>query len=106
MFEWQRSLFDQAANKSCGGALSNDSPRRLGFPAPRREDVFGIAVRLLASLEDQIASCLESHAVEAGRHRTVQRVALVLASTTTAIRFSDSITCSLVMTPWCSQLAR
>src|SRR5215212_7357238 len=78
MFEWQRSLFDQAANKSCGGALSNDSPRRLGFPAPRREDVFGIAVRLLASLEDQIASCLESYAVEAGRHGMVQRVALVL----------------------------
>src|SRR5260370_7643251 len=54
------------------------SAGRLGFPAPLRQDEFGIAVRLLASLEDQVAGRLEGDAVEAGRHRPVERIALVL----------------------------
>src|ERR1700730_24650 len=42
-------------------------PRRLGFPAPGGENVFGVAVRLLAALEDQVAGGLEGDAVEARR---------------------------------------
>src|SRR6478672_7204516 len=40
----------------------------LGFSAPRRQDEFGVAVRLLPPPEDQIAGGLEGNAVETGRH--------------------------------------
>ena len=61
---------------------SNDGrqlSRRLRFAAAGGEDVFGIAVRLLAALEDQVAGRPEGDAVEAGLHRPVQGIALVLA---------------------------
>src|SRR4029078_6225636 len=63
-----------------GGTVElKGSPRRLGFAPPCLQDEFSIAVRLLAPFEDQIASCLECDAVEAGSHRPVQRIAPVLA---------------------------
>src|ERR1700686_1642079 len=49
--------------------------RRLGFPAPCAQDEFGVAVRLLASLEDQVARRLEGDTVETGRHRADERIA-------------------------------
>src|SRR6516164_8007136 len=55
------------------------SARRLGLAASRGENVFGVAIRLLASLEDQVAGRLEGDAVETGRHRPVQGIAFVLA---------------------------
>ena len=38
--------------------------RPFGFTTPRREYVFGIAVRLLAALEDEVAGGLERDTVE------------------------------------------
>src|SRR6266852_9553796 len=55
------------------------SAGRLGFPAPLRQDELGVAVRLLASLEDQVAGRLESDAVETVRHRPIQRIAFILS---------------------------
>src|SRR5580698_9148064 len=52
---------------------------RFGLATARSEDVFGVTVRLLASLENEVARRLEGDTVETWRHRLVQRIALVLA---------------------------
>ena len=50
---------------------------RLQFQAARVEDGFGVAARLLASLEDEIAGGLEGDgALEIGGNRPVKRIAL------------------------------
>src|ERR1700728_3865563 len=78
------TMSQQKAPATCRGFRLRDvlrapSASRLGFAASLGQDELGIAVRLLASLEDEIAGRLESDAIETGRHRPVQRVALVLA---------------------------
>src|SRR5215475_2448272 len=57
---------------------ARQSARGLRFPAPRGKDVLGVAVRLLAALEDEIAGRLEGDAVEARGHRLVQGIAGIL----------------------------
>ena len=49
--------------------------RGLRLPTPRVENPLGVAVRLLASLEDQVAGGLKGDAVELRRHRLVERIA-------------------------------
>src|SRR6266850_7912476 len=54
------------------------SARGLRFLATRGENVLGVAVRLFASLEDEIAGRLESDTVEGRRHRFVEGIAGIL----------------------------
>ena len=51
---------------------------RLRLAAARGKDVFGVAVRLLAALEDEVAGGLEGDAVEGGCHWLVDGIARVL----------------------------
>src|SRR5262245_21894932 len=53
--------------------------RSLGLAAPRMQDPLGVAVRLRAPLEDQVACRREGRSLEARRHRAVTRIARVLA---------------------------
>ena len=70
------------------------------------EDRLGIARRLGAALEHQVAGRLEGEAVEVRRHRPVEAGSPAFwRSTTAAIRCMTSRTCSSLTTPWCSQLA-
>ena len=91
--------------RRCAGAFIGqisdaDQPAALASRRRAVQDEFGVAVRLLAALEDQIAGRLEGDAVEcrAPSAGTADRPAFC-PSTTTAMRFSVSITCSLVTTP-------
>ena len=85
--------------------LSRRLPLRL--PPPCMQDRLGVAVRLLAPLEDEVAMppgrrrCRRSSAPSGGRAGSPA----FWPSTTAAMRFSVSVTCSLVTMPWCSQLA-
>src|SRR4051812_9135442 len=53
-------------------------PCRFRLAPPRGQNVFRVAVRLFAALEDEVAGGLEGDTVEIRRHRAVQRIAGVL----------------------------
>src|SRR5688572_31955583 len=72
--EADRRVLGQTAEPRPSGA----GVPRLRFPSAGMQDRFGVAVRLGAALEDQIAGRLECNAVEARRHRAVERVAGIL----------------------------
>src|SRR5882757_754714 len=69
-----------SAARSVSGAHERGDSRLAGlFLAACRENGLGIAVRLLAALEDQVASGLECNAVlQAAAHRLISRVAGIL----------------------------
>jgi dimethylhistidine N-methyltransferase len=86
----------------CGsvGAPMAFASRRAGM-----EDPFGVAVRLHAALEDEVAGGVPGWPREIGGHGPVERIARILPVHHRAMRFKVSITCCSVTTPWCSQLA-
>src|SRR5437868_3207482 len=79
LLRWDQCKRTDISNVPRGIVELKGSPGRLGLAPPCRQDELSIAVRLLAPFENQIASCLECDAIEAGRHWPVQRIALVLS---------------------------